>query len=83
MQPAPVPNLDGRARPAVDALDAELIQETAGRDRFQTVTPLLCIVPLKPSPGTDRHLWMLYGIRTGSRAECSLPIFGNWEGARP
>ena len=37
--PAQVPSLDQRLRPAAHARTAELIQETAGRGRFQTVTP--------------------------------------------
>ena len=39
MQPAPAPVLERRLRPVVDVLAAELIQDTAGRDRFQSVTP--------------------------------------------
>ena len=37
--PSHVPSLDQRRRPVAHALTAELIQETAGRDRFRTVTP--------------------------------------------
>ena len=37
--PAQVPALDQRLRPAVRALTDELIHETDGRDRIQTVTP--------------------------------------------
>ena len=39
MQLAPVPHLDVRPLPLADALAAELMRETAGRDRFLTVTP--------------------------------------------
>ena len=37
--PAHVPSLGHRHLPAAHSLTAELITETAGRDRFQTVTP--------------------------------------------
>ena len=37
--PAQVPLLDFRLIPVVRALTADLTAETAGRDRFQTVTP--------------------------------------------
>ena len=62
----------------VDAIAAELMQETAVRDRFQTVTP----ADLYHSAETfDRYLfppWMSSGTRTGALAGCSCPIFRIW-----
>lgn len=40
MQLAPVPILGARMRPVVDARDADVMQETAGRGRLLTVTPV-------------------------------------------
>ena len=80
MRPAPAPLLDARLRPVVDALAAELTQETAGSGRLQTVTPADLY---RPDETFGRYRLSSLGVirhKDRARAGCSLPIFGN--GAR-